>query len=209
MGNRIDLTGQRFGRLVVIEYAGSNNHKRAAWRCLCDCGNQKIVDSGNLRSGNSQSCGCLHNELLSERYTTHGETGSRLYWIWHGMKARCLNAKDKRYGDYGGRGIKVCDEWLSYEGFRDWAMANGYADNLTIDRLEVNGNYEPSNCRWATDVQQSNNKRNNRRITFNGKTQTIKQWADELGVKYNTLYFRIARSGWDVEKALTRWSEED
>ena len=136
--------------------------------------------------------------------TRHGETGTRLYWTWHGMKARCFNPRESHFTDYGGRGITVCAEWLSFEGFRDWALANGYADNLTIDRIDVNGNYEPNNCRWATTVEQANNTRRNHKITFNGKTQNIKQWADELGINYYTLHSRITKSKWDVEKALSK-----
>lgn len=199
---RTNLIGQRFGKLVVQKYVDTNKHGQSLWLCQCDCGKQKIVSSGNLRTGNTRSCGCLHNALLIKNSTKHGETATRLYWIWHGMKARCFNTHDSRFKDYGGRGITVCDEWISFESFRSWALSNGYADNLTIDRVDNDGNYCPENCRWATDKQQANNRRTNRLITHNGKTQTIKQWASELGINYNTLYTRIVKYGWTAEKAF-------
>ena len=202
---RIDLTGMRFGKLTVLSFSHADKSGKAMWLCQCDCGNKKIIASGNLRSGNSKSCGCLHKEMLTQRMLTHGETGGRLYWIWHGMKARCLNPKEPAYKHYGKRGIMVCNEWKnSFEAFRDWAIANGYANNLTIDRIDNNGNYEPSNCRWATAKEQANNKRSSYYITYCGKTQTIKQWADELGINYYTLHSRIVRRGWSVEKAFAK-----
>lgn len=200
---RIDLSGKRFGRLTVLRYDHTDKCGHGMWLCQCDCGNKKIVIGGNLKSGNSKSCGCLHNEQLAERTTTHGCYGTRLYWIWAKMKSRCMNYKDKYFADYGGRGITVCDEWLKFEDFQDWAMANGYTDELTIDRIDVNGNYEPSNCRWATRMEQTANRRVSRCITFDGKTKTISQWAAEYGLNYYTLYSRVKR-GWPIEEALQR-----
>ena len=190
---RLDLTGQRFGQLVVVGYSHTDKHGKSMWLCKCDCGNSKIVSGANLRSQNTKSCGCLHKQILSETATKHGKFGYRLYWIWHGMKSRCYNPNDKRFSVYGGRGITVCDEWRnSFEAFYEWAMSNGYADNLTIDRKDTNGNYCPENCRWITNKEQQNNRRNNRLIAYNGKTQTLKQWAEELGINYQTLYTRFA-----------------
>lgn len=201
---REDLQNQRFGKLIVIGYAYTNERNRAVWLCECDCGKKKEVTTGNLKSGTTRSCGCLHKEQLAKKLTTHGEYGSRLYWCWHNMKARCFNENDKRYMSYGGRGITVCEEWLVFENFRAWAMENGYADDLSIDRINVNGNYEPSNCKWSSDIEQARNKRNNRLVTYEGKTQTLKEWAEELGVNYYTLHSRIVKRGWSVERALTK-----
>lgn len=158
MPKLIDLTGQKFGRLTVIErYGVRDGH--AAWMCECECGNRTVVNGRWLRAGRTTSCGCYHKEMLSERSTSHGMTNSRLYRIWHNMKNRCFYSGDKHFSDYGGRGITVCDEWKnSFEAFHDWAMPNGYADNLTIDRVDNDGNYEPSNCRWITMKEQCKNR---------------------------------------------------
>ena len=196
-----DLKGQKFGRLTVIERAKKENERHAVWLCICDCGNYVTVKSDNLKSGNSKSCGCLAKELTRQRSLKHGEFGSRLYNIWAHMKNRCNNPSDKRYKDYGGRGITFCKEWNDFESFRDWASANGYRDDLTIDRIDVNGNYEPSNCRWATIEEQANNKRNNLVYTLNGRTQTLAQWCEEYGMNYFTVYRRLGY-GWDISKAL-------
>ena len=202
MKRATDLTGQRFGRLVVQERDFS--YKKAAyWICLCDCGNHATVQSCHLRSGATQSCGCLNKENVRERKTVHGGSYSRLYRTWSSMKGRCYNPNDPNYKDYGGRGITICDEWRdSFEAFRDWALTNGYRDDLTIERLNVNGNYEPSNCTWLTNKEQQNNKRNNHLLSYNGKTQTISQWSEETGLDWMVIYDRI-RNGWPIERILT------
>lgn len=203
MPNVIDLSGQRFGRLTVIKRVENGNGGRARWLCRCDCGNEKTVLSGNLRSGDIQSCGCLWKELTSARSTRHGLHHTRLYSIWIGMIHRCTDEKHIYYKHYGGRGIKVCSEWLnSVTAFYDWAMGNGYSDELTIDRIDPDGDYEPSNCRWATAKVQASNKRKTIRLEINGETKTMDEWSKTTGVKYATIYARYKRgkTGFDLIK---------
>lgn len=157
--NLKDRTGMRFGRLVVTEYAGN-----AFWKCKCDCGNEIVVKGAQLDNGHTKSCGCYHRDQVSKAATTHGASKDRLYTVWQGMKGRCYDSSRANYKNYGGRGITICDEWLhDFAAFRDWAMANGYDPDAphgkcTIDRIDVDGNYEPSNCRWVDMKVQSNNK---------------------------------------------------
>jgi len=206
MGAKVNLAGQKFGRLLVLYDTGERKNKHVVWHCRCDCGNEVDARGDNLTSGLARSCGCYNRERVAEVQATHGMSrhggAHPVYWVWHGMLQRCKNPNDKRYKYYGGRGITVCDEWHDAEKFIGWAVLNGWEKGLTLDRIDNNGNYKPDNCRWVTRKVQSRNMRSNHLIAFNGKTQTIAEWAEEIGINGSTLYNRINVSGWPIERAL-------
>lgn len=178
-----DLTGQRFGRLTVLSLVDSiaGADVPTKWLCQCDCGNMLEVRAYNLKSGGSQSCGCLQRERAANRARTHGQTGSRLYVVWQHIIGRCNRKNDKAFKWYGGRGIRICDEWLDFQVFHDWAVSNGYNDDLTIDRIDVNGNYCPENCRWISIEDQQRNKTNNVFVEHDGQVKTVGEWAEIFG----------------------------
>ena len=197
----IDITGQRFGRLVVLERCGTV-HGQALWLCKCDCGNEARIRGSCLRRGESKSCGCLASELASSRLRTHGKSKTRLFKIWSCMKERCLKPYHKSYADYGGRGITICDKWTSnFEAFFQWAMSNGYSETLSIDRIDTNGNYEPSNCKWSNAMEQANNRRSSRKLYFDGQEKTISEWAATRGLHPDTLLRRL-KNGWSTSDAI-------
>ena len=201
-----DLTGEKFGRLTVIEFVEIKN-RGAVWKCVCECGKYKNVRAGDLKAEKIKSCGCLRKEVskqtITKLCTTHGQRNTRLYRIWRDMKQRCYDRNAKNYHNYGGRGIEVCLEWKnSFKSFYEWSINNGYNNDLSIDRINVNGNYYPDNCRWATVKEQCNNTRKNVMITYNGKSQTLKEWAEELNINYHTLWKRIKVYKWSAERAL-------
>jgi hypothetical protein len=202
MRKLIDLKGKKFGRLTVIKRV-ENRGNDIYWLCKCDCGNTKTIFGGSLKRGLTKSCGCLAKEIRAKAITKHGMAKARLDNIFYGMKARCYNVKEPAYKWYGARGIKICKEWLDdKKTFFEWAMLNGYKDNLTIDRIDVNGNYEPSNCRWITNNKQCRNRRSNHLITYKNETLTLKEWSEKLGFSYSALCSRIKR-GWSIEKTFT------
>lgn len=200
-----DLTGQRFGRLTVIrrveDYISPKGQRKPRWLCLCDCSKNVTVDGCHLRNGAIQSCGC-YNDALKRSRAKHGLRKKRLYNIWCGIKSRCYYEKNNRYSSYGGRGIKMCDEWKNdFSLFANWALKNGYNDTLSIDRIDVNGDYEPNNCRWATNKVQSENRTDNIICEINGKSAALSYWCDFYNKKYVTVYSRL-KSGWTIEEAL-------
>ena len=198
-----DLSGKRFGRLIVVSYAGQDLKGHSSlWDCRCDCGKTKIVRRKSLKNGETTSCGCYSSECTSARFKKHGFKNHRLYIIWKSMRQRCNCITNQRYHDYGGRGITICQEWDEFTEFYSWAMANGYNSTLTIERKEVNGNYCPENCTWILPELQSSNRRNNHRLTFDGQTKTISEWSRDMGGDFNLVYRRIKR-GWPIEEALT------
>ena len=201
MGQPLNLIGEKYGRLTVVERA-ENMGVQTAWRCVCDCGNKITVRTNSLRTGNTRSCGCLHQDS-PDKHIIHGLCNHPLYSVWYGIKARCNNPSSMNYPRYGARGIKVCDAWENdFLTFYEWSIRSGWEHGLTIDRIDNDGDYCPENCRWVTHEVQNNNTRNNVNITYNGKTQTITQWANELGINESTLRKRISR-GWDIDKALS------
>jgi hypothetical protein len=193
----IDLIGQRFGKLTVIERSENSCGGKTRWVCRCDCGKEKVILGDSLRKGRTSSCGCKYLESNKGRNTTHGQTSTRIYRIWLSVKQRCCYKNSSTYKIYGDRGITVCEEWKNdFQTFHEWAMSHGYTDELTIDRIDVNGNYEPSNCRWVDMKTQQNNRRNNRKIIYKGKKYTLAQLAEELNISSATLANRI-NSGWN------------
>lgn len=204
---REDIAGQKFGRLTVIRYLDvtERTQKNRNWLCKCDCGNYTTANASILKNGTTRSCGCLSAER-SKLPRKHGMAKTRIWNIYQGMVRRCNDEHSHAYKDYGGRGIAICPEWLGDDGikrFFEWSFKNGYKDDLEIDRIDVNGNYEPSNCRWATSKQQNRNRRDNIRIEYNGKTQSLPDWCDELSLEYNMIYLRYKR-GWSAERMFTQ-----
>lgn len=201
MPNKINLVGKRFNRLLVIKESLERKNGKVTWNCLCDCGNKILVTSSDLTTGNTKSCGCLSKENSKQINKTHGLSKTKIYSIWLGMKSRCYNKANKRYSDWGGRGIRVCKEWQTFEGFyKD--MGKSYKNGLSIDRIDNDKGYEQSNCHWATKIEQQNNKRSNRYIKFNGKIKTLSQWSKDTGIKADTIQARIDYLGWSIKKAL-------
>lgn len=203
MGKLIDLTGQRFGRLTVIKRTEEiATNKSAKWHCVCDCGNYCIKTSSSLRRFEKNSCGCWKSEITSKLFKKYYNLDRKLYEIWKGIKARCFNINSKDYRNYGGRGITICDEWLDYNVFSNWAIYNKYINGLTIERIDVNGNYCPENCCWIENKYQGQNTRKVKRFIYNEKSYTIRQLSENFNVNYYALKARLTQYGWDIEMAI-------
>lgn len=201
----IDLAGQKFGKLKVLHRCKGISSKHTYWKCVCECGNETVVDAYKLKSGSTKSCGCWKGELERKSHTTHGMTGSRLHNIWFNIKKRCRNPNYPEYADYGGRGIDVCEEWFgNFEAFEKWSIANGYDDTLTIDRKDNNKGYSPDNCRWVTPAEQSVNKRNNIYTTYHGEKIVCYRLAKRLGITHRKCKRMIlsGMSGDEIEREV-------
>lgn len=203
----IDLTGNKYGRLTVVSMVGRKYTKGGypyyAWECICDCGNRYVANGCSLKTGSTKSCGCITKEkrAIGDLTKTHGLSKTKLYNCWQNMKKRCDKKNASCYEDYGGRGITYCEEWKSFESFRDWAFENGYKETLTLDRINVDGNYCPENCRWVDAFTQANNTRRNHYISYGGEKYTAAELARLFNVNYHTFLSRIQR-GVPVEDCL-------
>lgn len=200
-----DIDGQKFGNLTAIRFDHRDNRVKGGnhyWLFRCDCGNLVVVRKNSVTSGNTKRCADCSRKLASKRETTHGCSNTRLYREWSGIIQRCNNPKSTSWERYGAKGISVCDEWLNFENFMKWAMENGYSDELTIDRINNEKGYCPTNCRWATYYEQANNQTTTIQIEYDGCKMPLSYWAKSVGINKHTLYDRIFRYGWSVEKAL-------
>ena len=201
-----DKTGMKFGKLTVIRFlkkiTDKNGKARYLYECKCECGNTIIRETGTLRENTMCSCGCYKAGTLNKK---HGlwSYDNKLYGVWQTMKGRCFKSTNTKYKNYGGRGISVCDEWKNdFKVFNDWAYKNGYKEGLTLDRIDVNGNYEPSNCRWITAKEQARNKTTSFFIEYNGEKRCLSEWASILNLSYKALFNRLKYKGWSVERAF-------
>jgi len=191
--------GDKYGRFTVLRE--ESGYKKRHFFCRCECGNKKTVRLDSLRNGNIVSCGCYNKEISIKANTKHGMQKERIYRIWQAMKQRCFNKKNSHYKNYGGRGITVCEEWLSFDAFKNWAYENGYQDDLTIERIDVNGIYKPTNCTWLGSDEQKRNTTVSKKLYHDGREMTLRQWAKEVGISASTLSTRL-KKGWTLEQAL-------
>jgi len=190
--NFIDITGEKYGKLEVISYAGKTKSGNAKWLCVCECNNQKIIEATKLKNGHTKSCGC-------SKTVRNGLSRSRIYRVWKCMIARCDNYENDNYYWYGFKGISICEQWRDFITFYNWALANGYGEDLTIDRIDSNGNYCPENCRWVSQKEQCNNFSSNHTIIYKNKFYSMAKFADLLGYKYWTVSNRI-KLGWTPDE---------
>ena len=208
MTPRVEMIGRRFGKLTVLALSEEQGGRgQLKFLCRCDCGRTKIIFGESLRSLKTTSCGCEARRRASEVNKTHGGSKERLYHVWQGMKNRCENKNFSEYKNYGGRGIKVCEEWHDYAKFKEFMLSEGYdprapRGQYTLERIDVNGNYEPSNCTVISSAMQAFNRTDNKKVTFQGETQTVAEWSKELGIPADVIYARLHRGVTD-EEALT------
>lgn len=203
MSKFIDLSGKRFGHLTVISRYGSTPNKMATWLCQCDCGNTKIVQTCHLNAGVTISCGCYQKKRASVANSTHHASKTRLYNEWQHMKKRCYCKSYSSYHLYGGRGITVCSEWKnSFESFQKWAVANGYSDQLTLDRIDTNKGYSPKNCRWTTMLVQSNNRNMVKIVQYHGDSGSYEVMCRKLNVNTGTIRSRMKKHNISFEEAV-------
>lgn len=203
MNYRVDLTGQKFGRLTVLARVWRVNTSAAYWLCRCDCGTLRVVYGTNLTKGLSKSCGCLQKEIVTECNSSHGLSHSRIYRIWSNIKTNCHNPNSPNYAYSGAKGVDVCDEWQKFDSFYEWSMMNGYADDLVLGRINKNKGYSPDNCIWVTYKTDCNNRSYNNNIEFRGEVHTLKEWSEKLDIPRNTLWMRLNKYGWTIERTLT------
>lgn len=209
---RNSIVGNRYGRLVVIEYAYTiGNH--TFYRCKCDCGNVVETRRDGLVNGHTSSCGCANSEWMhsGKMNRKHGLSEDRAYWVWAKIKSRCYNPNAREYPNYGGRGIKMCDEWLDPQKFIEWCYESGYDNTApkgqcTLDRIDVDGNYEPNNCRWLNNQEQQNNRRDNRKFEHNGRVLTVAEWAREFNVSYSSMHHWLIDKKKTIEEFTTDYT---
>ena len=198
---REDITGQKFGRLTALNFSHKDKRRKTYWVFECECGNIKVLRKDQVKNGNTKSCGCLKNEQNDvnlnrngsepTKYDSKGLSNHPLYHKWMGMKRRCYDVNDSHYERYGGRGIKICDEWLySFHAFYDWSMENGWQDGFEIDRIDNNGNYEPNNCRYVTRKENCNNRSTTRKIEINGISHSLTEWCEFFNIPRHLRIFQ-------------------
>lgn len=201
MGKINNISGKKYGLLTVLDEYTINKRGKVVWKCQCDCGKITHVIASDLHSGNTKSCGCLFRKISTP--THNYKSDRRLYGIYNGIKQRCYNLKNPKYIDYGARGIVLCDDWLkSFDSFCEWALGNGYASYLSIDRIDANGNYTPENCRWATALEQGRNTRSTKNLSYNGTTQPMSQWAKQLGISASSLRYKLCVQNLSLEEII-------
>jgi len=201
MGKRIDEVGNVYGRLTVVSETGQDDYGNYQWNCLCSCGQTTEVKGGSLRKGDTKSCGCLQRDISRDQLKTHGMSNTQTYERWVAMRQRCINPTNESYPNYGGRGISVCDDWVdSFETF--YSDMGAKPEGRSLDRVDNNGDYNKDNCRWATKTEQDNNKRTNKLLTYDERTQTLAQWCSELNLSSTAVAYRL-RNGWSTKDALT------